>query len=384
MKYFKDGLTREELKKEFRNLSKKYHPDVSNDPEAEEIFKAINKEYEEYSSFASTNSEMADFISFIQREIYEGFFNGYNNLWNAGKYSNWTPLNAYFIAFLIKDDKQGYRYRCNSSTNISRPLEFFINLDTPTDKLQGFQCVYNDPQTIMPTAVIVDELKYTIPSDKAMTEYFMDELKPNDMQWYTKETWVEWIKRKYSLNIYHAFDGENGECYGTKTDGKSGFEYYATAINTNTNKEQFVDVCYMDSDYAKLFKVKETINWFDFPFRYYYGYTLDEFIQNHTVESFPSQATKYVDSDIILKLFKKYGIELTDDDEYLIKAMYIPYHKDVIFCSFNMLELVNEGDRIKEDGVDIEEFQKIIDKINIDSAERLKGLIKKGKVSSGI
>ena len=47
-KYFKEGLTREELDSEYKKLAKQYHPDVSKDPKANEIMAAINNEYDEY------------------------------------------------------------------------------------------------------------------------------------------------------------------------------------------------------------------------------------------------------------------------------------------------------------------------------------------------
>lgn len=46
IKYFKDVTTLEELKKQYRQLAKKYHPDISKIENATEIMKAINKEYE--------------------------------------------------------------------------------------------------------------------------------------------------------------------------------------------------------------------------------------------------------------------------------------------------------------------------------------------------
>lgn len=47
MTYLKKCECIEELKKEYRALSLIYHPDVSHDPQAEEIMKAINAEYDE-------------------------------------------------------------------------------------------------------------------------------------------------------------------------------------------------------------------------------------------------------------------------------------------------------------------------------------------------
>lgn len=49
MKWFKPGLTEEELKKEYKKLAREHHPDVNPDnPDAEENFKEIATEYASY------------------------------------------------------------------------------------------------------------------------------------------------------------------------------------------------------------------------------------------------------------------------------------------------------------------------------------------------
>lgn len=52
MKYFKNLETMEEVKKQYRKLAMKFHPDRGGD---EEIFKAINNEYEEAIEYAKRN-----------------------------------------------------------------------------------------------------------------------------------------------------------------------------------------------------------------------------------------------------------------------------------------------------------------------------------------
>lgn len=46
MKYFVNVKTLEELKKEYRKLAKKYHPDLNKDKDTTEIMQEINREYE--------------------------------------------------------------------------------------------------------------------------------------------------------------------------------------------------------------------------------------------------------------------------------------------------------------------------------------------------
>ena len=43
MKWFKEGLKQDELKKAYRDLVKEHHPDVSKDPNATAIMQEINE-----------------------------------------------------------------------------------------------------------------------------------------------------------------------------------------------------------------------------------------------------------------------------------------------------------------------------------------------------
>ena len=55
MKYFENLSSMEIVKKQYRKLAMKYHPDRNKDKEAEEIFKAINNEYEKAINIAKEN-----------------------------------------------------------------------------------------------------------------------------------------------------------------------------------------------------------------------------------------------------------------------------------------------------------------------------------------
>ena len=48
MKYFKEGLNKEQLTYEYRVLAKKYHPDLNLVKDTTRIMQEINKEYDEY------------------------------------------------------------------------------------------------------------------------------------------------------------------------------------------------------------------------------------------------------------------------------------------------------------------------------------------------
>ena len=72
--YFLNITTAEELKSAYRNLAKQYHPDINKSPEALEIMKVINSEYEYLAQelknergYTETQKQANDFISIINQ-----------------------------------------------------------------------------------------------------------------------------------------------------------------------------------------------------------------------------------------------------------------------------------------------------------------------------
>ena len=396
MKYFKPGLSIEELKREYKSLAKKYHPDVSNDPNADEIFKAINEEYKVYCSLLSKKSDKKngnnycsfyyDIIAYwanskMAKDIFKDIEDWYDFINNRNRNTRNHKENT-FVAFFTKHSDN--TYKCKQYVYGSKYYEYGLDTEGSEENYEGFQCVYTD--SIMPIVKISKTKKYSVPSDEAMAEYFIDEVSHDHIEWYGKESWIEYIKRRYSLNHYYSPDRENYECYGdTQTDISVSFDFYCTMYDVNSGLEEKVVKSSIDAKSAKYFKVKETVNWFDFPLKYYYGYTLDEFIKTYTIESFPPHATEFVYIDDLLNLFNKYGLDLAFSGvECILKGKRVPYHNNVIFCAFNLLNLVDYGEDVVESGINIKRVQEVMDKINNDSREKLKDLIKKGKVSSGI
>lgn len=85
MKYFTNINSVEQLKKQYKTLCKKYHPDLNKDTDTNDIMKAINAEYEQlfakykdihetadgetYTAKESTKEQSADFINIINSII---------------------------------------------------------------------------------------------------------------------------------------------------------------------------------------------------------------------------------------------------------------------------------------------------------------------------
>lgn len=409
MKYFKSGLSREELKKEYKALAKKFHPDVSKDPNAEIIFKEINEEYTHYTfSSASSYSKTIydDFFNDNFKDFYSpfaDFFGGFayggtgpdksrsaygsggngsyndNRNWYAGGggtgYGN-TWRNKYggseFDIIFFKKVNQHYEGMNSLGVNV----DFFPNKDDHKN-YDGFQVVYRNYSQIVPEVHVHPTLRYVIPSDVDMIEYFLDTIIPEELSFTTD--WIGYIKRNYKVYKYWAFDGANGECYGGEMhtfNNYTIFDYYACCSDVQFEENTDIVKYTMHAKYSKYFKVRETLNWFDFPLRYCCNCTFEEFVKSYTVEV-PPQMDTHIDYDEGARILASYHIGHLASYE-VIEFHKISRHKDVVFGCFNILKLVQCSQIIKP--TEIKLGQKAIDEINSKSMEKLKNLIKKRKV----
>lgn len=386
MKYFKSDLSREELKKEYKALAKKFHPDVSKDPNAEIIFKEINEEYSNYSFSSGGYTDPYDFYSEscadtdpFSADPFENFYSSYSNPFTEG-FDNSVYDNFDVVFF----KKVNAHYE-----GISSHFGGHVDLFDITKDYEGFQVIYRNRDQIVPEVLIHPSLKYKLPSDDDMLNYFIEVVfqESLDVIDYGNEDWFEYIKKHYKLYKYWAFDGENGECYGDEITAPmtkyASFNFYACCYEDYSKSKESTDYpekYTMYFEYTKCFKVRETLNWFDFPFKVCCKCTFEEFVNSHTFKV-PPQTNIQIDPKEGMKILAPYNAKVFANYE-VIKFYKMPRNKDIVFGRFDIIELINWIDMLE--AKDIENAQKAIDGINAKSMEKLKNLIKKGKVSPGI
>ena len=109
------GATQDEIKKAYRKLAKKYHPDVNKDPGAEEKFKEINEAYEVLSD---DNKRAAyDRYGFAGQEA--GFGQGFGGF--SSGFGGMDDLNDIFSSFFGGGFGGGFG-QSSRRRNASRPI----------------------------------------------------------------------------------------------------------------------------------------------------------------------------------------------------------------------------------------------------------------------
>ncbi len=129
-----ENVTNEELKKVYRKLAKKYHPDANvGNTQAEEMFKKVSKAYEVLSDETSRAK--------YDREI-KGNFNNFDTNTNNKKTStssvNEDIFNR-FNGFNVFEQAFGMNNKANNSKNIKatkNPMDF-------TDMFENFMGIKN-------------------------------------------------------------------------------------------------------------------------------------------------------------------------------------------------------------------------------------------------
>ncbi len=129
------GVSEEEIKSAFRNLARKYHPDVSDHPDAEEKFKEINEAYavltdsekraayDRYGHAGVNTQGMPDFTNIDLSDILEGIFGfgGFGGM--GGRRSRNTPRRGADLSSRVRLTFEEAAFGVEKEVEITRDEE---------------------------------------------------------------------------------------------------------------------------------------------------------------------------------------------------------------------------------------------------------------------
>lgn len=118
------SATSDEIKKAFRNLAKKYHPDVNKSPDAEEKFKEINEAYEVLSD--NQKRQAYDQFGHNGPQGFQGGAGGFAGFEFGGMGDFDDLINQMFGGFTGRGSRQQYH---NSRNEVNPDIELVIKIN---------------------------------------------------------------------------------------------------------------------------------------------------------------------------------------------------------------------------------------------------------------
>lgn len=384
MKYFKPGLTKEELKKEYKLLARKYHPDVCKDKDATKIMQEINDEFDKYFVAASISysgysnddmraryekarEERSIILTFLRRDKQNGgksffTFNRHGKIIADG--DQWENFHGGFaLCRLTKKlhirESMFYHHEEVTEQNVDR-LDAKMECPAYADMFYGIR--YGG-FTSESTAVMDTSIKQS--KKMTMDEYGTYERirsKQYGEFWISKET----VYSNAGRSWFDLLFGGYGQ--------KKVITWAYMLVNGQIMRCPFN----LNRDY---YDVIETRKGHDFGFLAFQDCTSEEFYKWHTCNDYPdfAQALEMKElyksddfwwiSDPVVRHFARNGV---------IKFWQSKRNFKLRYGSFNMDEIHDYLNELSID--DAEEIQDFLDEINNDFNEHVKGMLKKGKL----
>lgn len=377
MEWFRPGLDRDELKKEYRKLCKQYHPDLSKDPNATEYMKEINYQFDQYyvhqskEEYSWAHEERAARESRrVRMAILVRLY------WNedAGHYTTRIETDGEWYLW-------GYRRLYNIGHAVDIPGE---------NTWEGFKGGLAYVSFEKPISNFASIILKRLPA-------VIEPASPEEVFWYNKSNWnnsetdrfiqadckfgrvifqitsevKSWYDKAYG-NMLMKCSLPNEFLLG-EVDPKTGAKYAARSIQ---------EVNVRIGSCGRLLNVVE-LTGADFPYMVYQDCSRDEFAKYHdmTLPEF---------SDLVPLVEVPVGFLTGERDpivDYLHSKRIIRvfrYNRNFkIQCG--MFDQRHMEENMELMGIeDAELIQDYLDAINRDFVEQAKKLLRKGKISSGI
>ena len=384
MKWFKDGLSKEELKKEYKLLARKYHPDISKDPDATKIMQEINDEFDKYFVAASiadsgysnedmrtrykkAREERSIILAFLRRDKQncgKSFFtfNRYGKIIADG--DQWSNFHGGFaLCRLTKkldvNESAFYRFEKVTEQKVDR-LNAKIECPTYADM---FYAIRYGEFISQSTAVMDPSIKMS--GKMTLDRYGTYQLIRTEQYgefWISKETVYSNVGRSWFDLLFGGHDQ------------KKVITWAYLLVNGQCMRCPFN----LNRDY---YSVIETRNGHDFGFLAFQDCTSEEFNKWHTCNEEPNFAQALEMKEInksddfwwisnpVVRHFARNGAIKFWQSKRNFKLRYGSFDMDQIHDYLNELSID-----------DAEEIQDFLDEINNDFNDHVKGMLKKGKL----
>jgi hypothetical protein len=365
MQYFRDGLDNEELRKEYKKLAKKYHPDICKDPNATEIMKEINHQFDEY------------FTNQMTRE--------YTWVDTAKAKAAAQKVRATLLVWLLRDKEaiDFPRWQCQVEKRASlfwwwREYAYIQAYTTNDPSWKNFRgglayCSYGEPNEFNEVYLKKLDAKLTPATDVEMYWYNRDHWGDTDYDRYEKIRcrygvfWGKTTPDGYILFVKVTLPNETMKVGETDPEGEE--KYNSRSIETVFVKYKWIREC----------EVLERCTGSDFIYPIFQDCTVTEFNRTHDViEPEMSQfirAKKISKDDLwfipdpMVAYFARKGIVEFYQSEHNYRIRYGMFNKRVLEQNMHLLTID-----------DVENIQDYLDEINSNFDSEVRRMIKSGKI----
>lgn len=371
MIYFEDGLDEKSLKKRYRELAKQWHPDVCDDPQATEIMKEINKQFDEY----FTNQKIREFawMDIVKAKQKARQFRDGILVWLR---RDKTMPGKFFT--ILRTEVDNYYYGNLPGYSSFRPQVKAITDDG--DEWNNFTgglayCAAKGSYRYMGFDSILTRLPAKI------TPASLPELYYYNKDHWGNTKWDKYVQLKCRFGVFCARIGNEGYTLFVKCELPDSFvmigeddgravEYAARTINT----------VFIKPEWVKEAKELEYMTGCDIPYKVFQDCTREEFERYHDTAVPPS-----------LDMIRAKEVRQSEDFWWISDPVVLYYVKKGIVkifespMNFRMHYGYFDLDKLEENMQlltieDAEEVQDYLDTINGEFEDYFKRLVKKGKV----
>lgn len=347
MKYFKEGLTKDELKKAYRQLVKEYHPDLHHGEEDKynEIMKELNDEYDKY--YTSVNSSV---------------FSPYD-YWKSYQDAKRSRERIILFMFRNKRKDEYHDYDFYGTKGVTGYDTIYYNYgETWNGFRTGLAYVEVIEEDFMSAKVAKLPASFEMPTYRDLVQLHIGDLKG----YYTD---FDWTFRQHGEVVH--FNTQFGEFVAEDFDN---IRFGCKLIVKMNGRPSYVKV---NKNFLGPIEIIQRTTLADIIFEEFTGYTFEEFKERYDVDYNP-QFTHAVQMQKTDGSFSQSPTVGYFARKGIINIYQSRMNHKLKYGTFNLGALTRSLDHL--DMEDIDEVQDYLDEINKDFDESIRRMIKKGKI----